>query len=279
MSSSLPTLPQHSDPHTLIGKGFSVAHLNIRSIKNKIEEIAHILHYYPLDVLTISETWLTSHTESTILMVDGFDLNRADRAKTPSRPAPKKGGGLLTYSSLKCTSDPALYKDRNVCNEHIETQIISIKREGDRTAVIINVYRPPSGDLVEAQTTLDTTLQKVSLERFADIYLLGDLNIDHTPSKISPPAANLISMLHSHGLAQKITTPTRVSKTSKTIIDVVYIKSNKNITPFTITLALSDHYLVGCSRSLTYKKDPSTHFYGRSYRHYNLDKVRTYYKL
>lgn len=131
-------------------------------------------------------------------MVDGFDLNRADRTKAPSRLAPKKGGGLLTYSSLKCTADPALYKDWNVCNEHIEIQIISVKREGDRITVIINAYHPPSGDLAEEQTILDTTLQKVCLERFAYIYLLGDLNIDHTPSKLSPHATNLISMLQSH---------------------------------------------------------------------------------
>lgn len=81
-------------------------------------------------------------------------------------------------------------------------------------------------------------------------------------------------MIQSHRLSQRITTPTRVSQTTKTIIDVVYIKSNKNISPFVIPIALSDHFLVGCSRYLAYKKDPATHYYGRSY---TLEKARAYY--
>lgn len=50
------------------------------------------------------------------------------------------------------------------------------------------------------------------------------------------------------------------------------------ISVFVIPIALSVHYLVGWSRSLSHKKDPSIHFYGRSYRHYTLEKACAYYK-
>lgn len=57
--------------------------------------------------------------------------------------------------------------------------------------VIINAYRPPRGDPVEAQSWLDYIIQNVTLERYADVYLLGDLNLDHTTAKCSAQTKNL----------------------------------------------------------------------------------------
>lgn len=253
-----------------------MAHLNIRSLKNKIEEVHQILCSHPIDVLTLSETWLTPHTEDTILAVNGFNLYRCDRSKGPLSYT-SKGGGLLIYTSTKCTVDTTTYQSLNISNPHIETQTIIAKRLGDRSTVIVNTYRPPSGDPTLAQSHLENVLHRISSERFADIYVLGDINLDHSRSKRTTPTKNLIHMFNVHGLSQKITSPTRISKTTKSIIDVVYVKSDKIISPFILPLALSDHYLVGCSRHLSYRKDPKSEFYGRSYRHYTFDEAEAYY--
>lgn len=279
-SSLMPAHATHSDGPICtshINKGFVVSHLNVRSIKNKIEEIHKILHFNPIDVLSISETWLTSQVETTLVEIDGFEISRADRTRGSSNKTIKKGGGLLIYTSSRCTVNSTKYLHLNTCNEDIETQILTVKKEQDRLTTIINVYRPPNGDPQNAQSRLDEILQAVSEERYADIFLLGDFNLDHTPNNCSDPTKNMLSMINSHGLTQLIDLPTRVSQTTSTIIDVVYTNSNKQTEPFVMPISLSDHYLVGCSRNLRYKKEATEHVYGRSYRNYSIERAREYY--
>lgn len=60
-------------------------------------------------------------------------------------------------------------------------------------------------------------------------------------------------------------------------MDVIFVKTAKELSPFLLKLSLSDHYLVGLSTFLNYHKDPQTHFYGRSYRKYTFDIARSYY--
>lgn len=60
-------------------RGFSVAHLNIRSIKSKINELTLVLRNTAYDVLTISETWLHSRIDSSIIAINGYNMIRQDR--------------------------------------------------------------------------------------------------------------------------------------------------------------------------------------------------------
>lgn len=87
-------------------------------------------------------------------------------------------------------------------------------------------------------------------KRYTDIYLLGDLNMDHTHSKLNDNANTLISTLKSMGLTQVISNPTRRTATTQTILDVVDVKSHKDIIPFINPTSLSDHYLVGITSKL-----------------------------
>lgn len=78
------SLQSECSPH--INKGFVVAHLNVRSIKNKIDGIHHLHSTHPIDVLTISETWLTPQIDSTILAIDGFEVYCAHQYKSTKPP-------------------------------------------------------------------------------------------------------------------------------------------------------------------------------------------------
>lgn len=83
------------------------------------------------DVFTVSETWLDETIESTLLAIDGYDLFRSDRSRLGPAGV-KKGGGLAIYVHTDCLSDSSKYANLNKCNEHIETQIVSQKEEGQR---------------------------------------------------------------------------------------------------------------------------------------------------
>ena len=75
-------------------KGFTMVHLNIRSIVKKIDQIKILLQKSSIDIVTFSETWLKSHLHSTPFEIEGHKLLRQDRL--PAGKRSKRGGGLLT---------------------------------------------------------------------------------------------------------------------------------------------------------------------------------------
>lgn len=103
-------------------KGFSVFHLNVRSLKNKLDEIELILHRFKIDVCTCSESWLNDGVEDTCLSIPNYKLFRQDRR------SPKKGGGLIIYFSNEYDVDSSCYPHLSHSNNDIESQIIAIKK-------------------------------------------------------------------------------------------------------------------------------------------------------
>lgn len=74
-------------------------------------------------MVTVSETWLDASIESSVLAKDRFNLYRLDRLRHGLTWL-KKGGGLAAFVHIDCNSDPVKYANLNMCNEHIEVQII-----------------------------------------------------------------------------------------------------------------------------------------------------------
>ena len=70
-----------------VARGLTIAHLNIRGISKKTDELSVITHRYNLRVLAISETFLTSQHTDNLLHISHFSLERRDRLD-------KHGGGV-----------------------------------------------------------------------------------------------------------------------------------------------------------------------------------------
>lgn len=115
------------------------------------------------------------------------------------------------------------------------------------------------------------------LECSPDIYVVGDVNLDHLPKSMNETTSNLITLLKSFGLSQYIKDPTRVTANTKTLLDVMYIKTTKKINTFVIKTSLSDHFLVGSTRSLDYHKPVNKSILGRSYKNYSFERTKQYY--
>lgn len=154
--------------------------------------------------------------------------------------------------------------------------MVSVKRGLDKTSIIINLYRPPQGkaNFIEQ---LSAIIKATENERYADIYLLGDLNLDHTPSQMTSNTKSIRYLLNTYGLTQKVQEPTRVTTSTKTLLDVIYVKSEKKIVTEVKKVSLSDHYLVLSTRYLRYLMERLSSFYGRTYQQYTFDKAKDYY--
>lgn len=84
-------------------------------------------------------------------------------------------------------------------------------------------------------------------------------------------------MLLSLGLVQYIKQPTRVTIKTRSLIDVIYICSGKDLYPFVRPTSISNHYLVGIVRNLNYVSPKKIEVNGRTYRNYNRELAKDYY--
>lgn len=87
----------------------------------------------------------------------------------------------------------------------------------------------------------------------------------------------MLSVLKAHGLSQVINEPTRKTRTTATILEVIYVKTSKRIEPMVIDTCMSDHYLVATTAFLNYKAPPKIIITGRSYNDYSAEQAREFY--
>ena len=77
-----------------------------------------------------------------------------------------------------------------------------------------------------------------------------------------------------NGFTQMIKSPTRVTKDSSTIIDIIASDNESNIKDtVTIPTSLSDHFMVGSLRKLNHRKFLPKELKFRDYSKYNVDTL------
>ena len=104
-----------------------------------------------------------------------------------------------------------------------------------------------------------------------DIVLTGDANCDLLFK--NPRCDALRSFCASLNAHQLIDRPTRVTMTSRSLLDVVMV-SNKDIvkTSGVLDLTISDHYLVYIVLDMKVPKSPPTYITTRSFKNYTADQ-------
>jgi len=77
-------------------KDFKVAHLNVRSLRSKIDEIHLLQELCKFDILAITESHLDSSVPDFHIEIEGLRFFRLDRPK-------RKGGGCVLYYAENLT--------------------------------------------------------------------------------------------------------------------------------------------------------------------------------
>ena len=72
-------------------RGLKIGHLNVRSLRNKVDMVRSELSKASFDVLTLSETWLDASVSDSEVHMPGYSCERKDRIKN------KCGGGVIVY--------------------------------------------------------------------------------------------------------------------------------------------------------------------------------------
>ena len=252
-------------------KGVHMAHLNIRSLWNKIDLVRQTIKSSNLDMMSLSESWLNESMNSSLINIPGYLCIRHDRSWTENN-ATKKGGGICCYVK---DNIQVSHVEFNMSTKDIELLWISLNFPKSKKLIIGNVYRPPEGNVKSFCDLLDSTLTLIrdKQNNSHEIFILGDFNINvRTPSN---PETKLLKWFEQRSsLKQIITDVTRYSNLNS-CIDLIFTDCLSISDYGTLDVNLSDHEMIFLTRKHVSKPKVSSSFMGRSYLNYDKNLFTT----
>ena len=208
-----------------------------------------------------------------LLTIPDYILYRHDRQtlKPGSASVTKKGGGLAVYIKKEFHVDATALAYVNKSNEDIELQCLVMRPPCQKRFILLNIYRPPSGNFQNFLDTLTDILEIISMQETLETFVMGDFNLDILDQQ-NQNASSLVVGLQDFGFSQKIVNSTRHSKNNpSSLIDHIYTDSKCITESGNITLNVSDHDLVYTIRKKSKSEKTKLSFKGRSYRYYEKD--------
>ena len=252
-------------------RGLHLAHLNVRSLANKWDNIKANFMNSNIHILTFSETWLHEQLPNNMFhLSNDYTLLRLDRDwndNNNSNSPPKKGGGVCTFIRNNLDFSENTHSFLNMSSKDIEMQWLSISQKPNKTILIANCYRPPQGNIDRLIEILENILDDMNLTKI-EIFLLGDFNIDIL-EKNNDKNKKFINTLKQFGLKQLIDEPTRYSNEKNSGIDLIFTNSDIISKSGVANINLSDHQMILLTRKKAKSTKQRCSFEGRSYRHYN----------
>ena len=187
------------------------------------------------EIIIISETWLKEGEEK-FVNIKGYTFEGVPRVR-------KKGGGVgflvkegLVYHAL------TELNNRNIdpCFEHYY-----IEFKGNKYNVILgSIYRPPNTNLEKFMVEYKSSLEWLSKLKNKEIILGMDHNINFLKHDVHSQTQEFIETNLDMNLLPVITKPTRVSTTSATLIDNIFVSNRLQhcINSGVIITDISDHF-------------------------------------
>ena len=247
-------------------KGLKFVHINVRSLLPKIDLIRTDLLTSDIDILTISETWLRPSVPDGLIMANNYSLHRLDRSVNGNHKS--SGGGICIYIKDGLQYTVTMFEHLNCSNEHIEFQFVQIAGANCKRILLINSYRPPSGNPDVGCELLTASLQKVNDLHKYEVVVVGDLNLDCSNSRYES-CKKIDNFCNEFGLKNYIDIPTRTTANSSTILDVI-LTNIRNVNSWgVLNYNISDHNPVFLIKKRTKDIKNNEWIEGRSYKYYD----------
>ena len=150
--------------------------LKVRSAVHKAALIHGVIDDYGLDVLALSETWITSDAPPAVknaVAPNGFNVLHVHREIVPDGRA--RGGRLaiLHRDSIPVLAFDLVGAPRPTTYER---QMVRIVAPSSSSVVVANIYRPPSAPISSYIDELDDLLGNIISDSNNKILLRGDFN-------------------------------------------------------------------------------------------------------
>ena len=225
----------------------NIATVNVRSLKNCEQQVLNEIIKGSIDVLVITETWL-SNTQDDTHWIQASDLNREPlTCQTYSRMG-RRGGGL----ALVCKSCLKPSLKHSFQSQALEAATWTVTNK-NIPICITGVYHPPPREGIINSMFIDTITEYLTnvLSKHKNNIILGDFNI-HIEDLSSSDTVIFNNTMEAMGLEQHVRFPThRCGNT----LDLIFTEVGFGPTPAAPHRGplLSDHHLV--SLQLHHKKE------------------------
>jgi exonuclease III len=226
--------------------GFSVFHLNIRSLQKNFDNFKFFLQSCNtnFDVICLSETWCdTQVANNSLYHLPNYTV--IEQVRTTG----KRGGGILMY-----VSNIYSYINRtgfSTSSPHAETLFIELSFPKSKNIILGIIYRPPNGKYGVFKNNLKSIINKTNQEKKI-LCMAGDFNINALTYDTFPKTKSFFDMLFKHNVISVINRPTRVTRTTATAIDNILTNYflDVNFSSGIIKTDISDHFSVFYSFNL-----------------------------
>ena len=187
----------------------SIAHQNINSLQNKMDEIRVLLNQELFDILVLTETKIDSSYNNSLFQHPLYRIIRRDRKKG--------GGGIMVYIKHSVSA----YRRRKLKPVDIEAVCIDVKGRGNTWFSLLACYRSPNKNKpTEFLSTLYSTTENLYNHR-NELLIIGDLNFNMLNNDSCSPDNRLSEYCDRFQLTNIVTVPTRITDTSSTLLDVI----------------------------------------------------------
>lgn len=228
-------------------KSLQIIHINVCSLRKYFNQLLVLLQpcIDAIDIIILTEINITEEYVS-IYNIPNFTKHAYTRTN-------KRGGGIMVY-----IRDHIKYEANNVNCTAFEGVYIKFSID-NYDAQLIAVYRPPHKNKNLFIEQLDCLLK--GLPRKNNTILAGDCNIDLLDQD-SVSTTMYLNVLSKHGLQCGIRGVTREAIVSgrhvQSCIDHLFVRNAvaDDLSAYTLTTQLADHYLTGLTIGIHIQEEP-----------------------
>ena len=195
-----------------------VIQLNIRGLCSKQSQLKQMIDNCMAekipDVVILCKTWLTPFSPS--VTIPGYDLCHKDRQS-------KRGGGVALLISNKVRYK--MLNTKSSCNT-FESICAELELKNRQKLIISSLYRPPNTSEKEFIDQYCKFVCELKKRDNNGIIIGSDHNMDLLKSSNHAPTENFLNANLSLNLVPTITRPTRITKSTATLIDNIFISQS-----------------------------------------------------
>ena len=231
--------------------------LNIRSLLSNVTKLKILLTKLEwknssVDVILLCETFLNKKTEK-LVNIPHYQLCSTYRSN-------HKGGGTTIL-----IRDGIIHKRRKdldtMIEKEVESTYVEMTAKCGKRIILGSVYKSPNTNDEKLKTHLTEVCSKIKQEKYNKELVIGmDHNMDLLKSHEHCCKQQFLDILLDNYLIPTITRPTRITKTSATLIDNVFISRmlQQSFDSMILIEEISDHLpsLVLMKQTKMRNKDP-----------------------
>jgi hypothetical protein len=218
----------HSELQATQPHGLSFLHINVQSIRKKINQLEVILNDFPVHILCVNEHWLSAQEMDLYVPTNYYLANYLCRSDSPH-------GGVAIYLRQNLKFEFSIL-DVSSFSEPSVFEIVGIRVPCFKL-LIFSLYCLPKIDFKVLHAKFDDLYKSINKYPHYDFIILGDLNINTLQcTKLS--VHNFFNLLTSYHWSIYNNLPTRL----EACLDNVITKANfDDIYCGIVSLHISDH--------------------------------------